>query len=846
MDLADLGLTRDEAEHRLREGLGNAAPNSSSRTLREILAANVFTLFNAIVFTGFATLLALGRWQDALFGLPALFNTLIGVVQEFQAKRTLDRLAVLNAPTARVLRDGAETDIPLEQVVLGDALVLRAGDQVTADARVIHTAENGPGALELDESLLTGESHSVPRRIGEEVLSGSSVVGGSGLAEVVRVGADSYAASLTAQAQRFSMVRSELRSSVDRLLKWITWALGPVVLIVANGQMQSHGGWETAIASGAWREAVVGAVAAVIAMVPLGLVLVTSIAFAVGAVTLARRNVLIQELAAVEGLARVDVLCLDKTGTITTGEMTLDGVESITETPGWERVLAHLGCASDANSTARCLAERFEPGGRPLEVAHEIPFGSAWKWSGLVVPAGEASGTWIFGAPEFVFSGVSAEAGGVVSIEGAGADPLIVQTLTRAGECAAAGLRTLVLAHSPATEAPDETPTLPAKLAPVALITFRERVRPDAAQTINYFAEQGVGIRIISGDDPRTVAAVAREVGIDCNGGFDARALPTDEVELGEVLEREHVYGRVTPEQKVSLVRALQARGHVVAMTGDGVNDALAIKEADLGIAVDSAAQATKAVSRLVLLDGRFERLPGVVAEGRRVIANIERVSMLFLTKTTYALSVGVIFGLLAWAFPFLPRQLSITDGLTIGIPAFFLAIMPNASRYREGFLRRSLLFAVPSGLIVTAGLISVYLVGERFGPFTVSEMQSASTLTLAGIALWVLAVLSRPFHWFRILIVLAMYAGLAIVWAIPISRQFFEIGWLPEPLGFAVLIIVGVGIILVELLRAWHVRQIRATDERHRSRRDASPAKPFRATGPRPVVSSSLAQDRR
>ena len=797
MNQAVMGLTRDEAEHRLREGLGNAAPNSSSRTLREILAANVFTLFNAIVFTGFATLLALGRWQDALFGLPALFNTLIGVVQEFQAKRTLDRLAVLNAPSARVLRDGTETEIPLENVVLGDALVLRAGDQVTADARVIHTVEQGPGALELDESLLTGESHSVPRRTGDEVLSGSSVVGGSGLAEVVRVGADSYAASLTAQAQRFSLVRSELRGSVDRLLKLITWALGPVVLIVANGQMQSHGGWEAAIESGAWREAVVGAVAAVIAMVPLGLVLVTSIAFAVGAVTLARRNVLIQELPAVEGLARVDVLCLDKTGTITTGEMTLDGVEPIADAPGWEAVLAHLGSAPGANSTARCLAERFESGGRPLEVEHETPFGSAWKWSGLVVPAGEAPGTWVFGAPEFVF-------------EAGGADPLVSETLTRAGECAAAGLRTLVLAHAETTAAPGETPTLPAALTPVALVTFRERVRPDAAQTMGYFAEQGVGIRIISGDDPRTVAAVAREVGIACNGGFDARELPMDEAELGEVLEHEHVFGRVTPEQKVSLVRALQAKGHVVAMTGDGVNDALAIKEADLGIAVDSAAQATKAVARLVLLDGRFERLPGVVAEGRRVIANIERVSMLFLTKTTYALSVGVIFGLLAWAFPFLPRQLSITDGLTIGIPAFFLAIMPNASRYREGFLRRSLLFAIPSGLIVTAGLISVYLVGERLGPFTVSEMQSASTLTLAGIALWVLAVLSRPFHWFRILIVLAMYAGLGVVWAIPWSRQFFEIGWLPEPLGIAVLVIVGVGVILVELLRAWHVRQIR------------------------------------
>lgn len=794
-----LGLSNAEAEQRLQNGEGNAQPNSSSRTLREILWANVFTLFNGIVFTGFATLLALGRWQDALFGLPALFNTLIGVVQEFQAKRTLDRLAVLNAPTARVLRDGSESEIALERVVRGDVLVLRAGDQVTADATVIDTAASGPGGLELDESLLTGESHAIPKRSGDAVLSGSSVVAGSGLAEVIRVGADSYAAGLTAKAQRFSLVRSELRGSVDRLLKWITWALGPVVLIVANGQMQAHGGWAAAIESGEWQEAVVGAVAAVIAMVPLGLVLVTSIAFAVGAVTLARRDVLIQELPAVEGLARVDVLCLDKTGTITTGEMTLDDATPLAPAPGWERVLAHLGADPAANSTAKCLSERFEIGGEQLDVAHEVPFGSAWKWSGLVVTGGEARGTWVFGAPEFVFAG-------------RGADPEIGEALRRAGECAQNGLRTLVLAVADTCEPPAETPTLPASLRPVALVTFRERVRPDARQTMAYFAEQGVGIRVISGDDPRTVAAVAREVGLECGEGFDARELPSDPEEMAEVLDREHVFGRVTPDQKLGMVQALQRRGHVVAMTGDGVNDALAIKESDLGIAVDSAAQATKAVARLVLLDGRFDRLPGVVAEGRRVIANIERVSMLFLTKTTYAFCVGVIFGLLAWAFPFLPRQLSITDGLTIGIPAFFLALMPNAARYRAGFLRRSLMFAIPSGLIVTAGLISVRLAGEAFGPFSEQEMQSASTLVLAGIALWVLAVLARPFHWFRLLIVFAMYAGLALIWAIPWSRQFFEIGWLPDPLALAVVTIVGVGVVLVELLRAWHVRATRSS----------------------------------
>lgn len=273
-------------------------------------------------------------------------------------------------------------------------------------------------------------------------------------------------------------------------------------------------------------------------------------------------------------------------------------------------------------------------------------------------------------------------------------------------------------------------------------------------------------------------------------------------------MERERVFGRVTPQQKRAMVHALQLRGHVVAMTGDGVNDALAIKDADLGIAMDTATPATKSVARLVLLDGRFERLPGVVAEGRRVIANIERVSKLFLTKTTYALSIGLVFGLLAWAFPFLPRQLSITDGLTIGIPAFFLALMPNADRYRSGFLKRSLSFSIPAGLIVTAGIVSLHLIANSIGPFAETEMQSAATLTLAGIALWVLAVLARPIHPFRVLVVLAMYAGLALVWAIPIVREFFQVTWLPEPLGVLVLAIVGVGVALVEVLRAWHLHK--------------------------------------
>ncbi|WP_416444467.1 HAD-IC family P-type ATPase [Leucobacter sp. HNU] len=790
------GLTSEEAALRFEAGQGNVSSDGSTRSLWQILLANVFTLFNAIVFAGFGILFALGRWQDALFAFPALFNTVIGVVQEFNAKRTLDRLAVLNAPTARVRRDGADAEIPLQQVVLGDLLVLHTGDQVTADARVVQTDEQGPSGLEVDESLLTGESDAIRKRYDDEVLSGSSVVSGTALAEVVRVGDDSYAAKLTNEARRFSLVQSELRGSINRLLKWIAWALGPMILIVAYGQIQSHGGWERALESGEWREAVVGAVAAVIAMVPLGLVLVTSIAFAVSAVQLSRQNVLIQELPAVEGLARVDVLCLDKTGTLTTGKMGFGETIELHEVAGWRGILGRIGSAPDANLTAQCLAEPFG-GEQAPPVTGEIPFDSARKWSAVITggPAAEGGGTWVFGAPEFVL----AEARGDAEVE---------RVLQQAGELAEAGKRTLVLAHSAVIDGPAEHPELPAGLVPVALVTFHERVREDAAQTLAYFREQGVEVRVISGDDPRTVAAVAREVGFDAPHGFDARTLPDDQAELAEVLETERVFGRVTPQQKRAMVHALQSRGHVVAMTGDGVNDALAIKDSDLGIAMDSAAQATKAVARLVLLDGRFDRMPGVVAEGRRVIANIERVSMLFLTKTTYAFAIGIIFGLLAWAFPFLPRQLSITDGLTIGIPAFFLALMPNASRYRSGFLRRSLTFAIPAGLVVTAGLIALRIVGHDMGA-TVVQMQSASTLVLAGIALWVLAVLARPVTAFRAAVVVAMYAGLALIWCIPIVAAFFRVEFLPAPLAIAVLVVSLVGMVVIEALRFWHRRRV-------------------------------------
>ncbi len=795
---AGAGLSRGDVATRTRSGLANRIPDATSRSLWEIIRANVLTLFNAIVGASFIILLLLGSWQDALFGLAAVGNAVIGVVQEYRAKRSLDRLAVLEAPLARVLRDGAVQEIPTADVVLDDVLVLRAGDQVTADASVLES-----GGLESDESLLTGESDPVDKDAGSEVLSGSIVVAGRGTARVVRVGADSFSSRLAADAKRFSLVNSEIRNSLDRILRWLTWALLPVALIVANGEMQARGGWQEAIASGAWTSALVGVIASVIAMVPLGLVLLSSVAFAVGGVRLAGNKVLIQELAAVEGLARVDVLCLDKTGTLTEGRIIFDGVHELAgpAEPGWEHALGWFAADPEANATSRCLESDFEhDGGTPA--VSSVPFSSARKWSSVTFDGGgPRPGSWILGAPEVV---LGAPPGG------AGTGPAAGGVLDRAGQLAASGLRTVLLAYADGTTITVNDPTLPADVIPVVVLTFREQIRPDARQTLDYFRDEGVELKVISGDDPRTVAAIARTVGLEVAEGYDARKLPADPLLLEEVMDDNSVFGRVSPHQKKDMVAALQRRGHTVAMTGDGVNDVLALKEADLGIAMNSAASATKAVARLVLLDGRFERLPGVVAEGRRVIANIERVSKLFLSKTAYSIAIAVSFGLLSLQFPFLPRQLSFTDGLTIGIPSFFLALMPNTRRYRPGFLRRSLSFAIPAGLIVAGSLLGLNLYATSSGAAGSGpeSLQSASVLTLSVTGLWILTVVSRPLDAKKLAVVLAMCASFVILFNLPLAQEFFHLAWPPADLLRAALVAAVGGGLALEVLAWIHGRK--------------------------------------
>jgi cation-transporting ATPase E len=820
--LLSVGLTAAEVASRVAAGLGNSVPFTTSRSFLRILQANLFTLFNAIVGGSFVVLLVLGYWQDALFGFFIIANVLIGVVQEFRAKRTLDNLALLHSPRARVLRDGVVVEIAPADVVMDDALVLRAGDQIPADAVVLSST-----GLEVDESLLTGEADPVLAGLGREIWSGSTVVGGFGTARVMRVGTDSYANTLTEQAREFSLVRSELRESLARVIRWISWALLPVSALVINGQMQAVGGWGAAIASGAWREAFVLSTASLISMIPQGLVFITSVAFAVGALKLSRRNVLVQELAAVEGLARVDVICFDKTGTLTEGTLELNDVEPVVETASaaaWSSVLGWFGADRNANATARALSPRFTA---PVGVtpASSVMFSSGLKWGAVSfaddaasftavgTQPGTLAGTWVLGAPEIMI---------------AGGAQVAASATERLSYLADAGFRTLLLAHSdvaPGVSIPPTStepalqpalePALPPALHAVAIVTFREKVRADAAETIRYFREEGVTLRVLSGDHPRTVAAVARSVGLDVTGeAFDARTLPTDPAELSAVLERHQIFGRVSSAQKKDIVIALQRAGHVVAMTGDGVNDALALKQADMGVAMGSGAAATRAVSRIVLLDGQFSHLPHVVAEGRKVTANIERLSKLFLTKTVYAMLFAIIFGLLLWEFPFLPRQLSAVDGLTIGLPALVLALLPNTRRYLPGFLKRAAVVCLPFGAVTAAAVIGVVHFA-RLGGFTATQTQSAATITITLIGLWVLVVLMRPLDRVRFALIGGMYVALAVVFLLPILSNFFLLAIPPLPLLETALIAATAGSVLIEITHRVLVSRATITPQR-------------------------------
>ncbi|MDO4243725.1 MAG: cation-translocating P-type ATPase [Actinomyces sp.] len=822
------GLSAAQVEQRVQQGLTNAYEEKTSRSAVQILRANVLTIFNGILGSALVLILIVGHWADALFGFVLLLNTATGTIAEIRAKRALDRLAVLETPRALVLREGRRQEVEVGQVVLDDVVHLSTGQQVPADGEVL--VSNG---LEIDESILTGESRPVRPGPADRVLSGTTVTAGSGLFRTTAVGADAYAHRLAREARRYSLVVSELQAGTNRVLHWISWAIVPVALLLVWSQLRQAGGIDQALDSGAWRVALVAGIAGVVGMVPQGLVLLTSVNFATAALSLARSKVLVQELPAVEVLARVDVLCLDKTGTITTGRIRLGEVQAPTgpadrrPDPQAITALAVLTGGPEPNPTAQAIADGLSelaqagPGefrraldNRPGQGVTAVPFSSRRKWSAVRFEGR----TWVLGAPEIVLA--AAEDGRPV--------------LERVQALAAQGVRVLALACSPRPwqeggqdggddtgEDPDGSArgardhVLPPGLEVAALVTLAEEVRPDAAQTLAYFREQGVEAKVISGDNPATVATVARRAGVRAPDGgelvaLDARELPTqaddpeDLERLARALEGASVLGRVTPEQKRALVRALRSRGHVVAMTGDGVNDALALKDADLGIAMGNGAPATKAVARLVLLSGEFAALPGVVAQGRRVMANTERVASLFLAKTVYATLIAVVVAATAISYPFLPRQLTIVSSLTIGIPAFILALAPSSRRYRAGFLRRVLLMAVPAGIVAGVATLAVHTWLTAVGAHD-EQVTTGATLVLVAAGLWLLTLTARPLLGWRLGLVLAMAGAAVLGVVVPAVRSFFLLAW-PTPGVWWIILIVAAsavgGIEIVHLLR--------------------------------------------
>lgn len=816
----------------------NEFDNSSSRSIVAILRANVFTIFNAILASAVVVVLAVGSWQDAVFGFVLLLNTLTGTIAELRAKRALDNLAVLAAPAAHVIRDGEAKDIEVSQVVLGELLELRSGDQVPADGQVL--SSNG---CEIDESILTGESVSVRKHENDQVLSGTTVIGGSARIRVTAVGEHSYANRLAMEARKYSVVTSELQEGTNRVLTWISWVIVPMTLLLLWSQLRVAGGISGSLDSGQWKAAVVLAVAGVVGMVPQGLVLLTSVNFAAAAMTLARRKVLVQELPAVEVLARVDMLCLDKTGTLTSGAVELDHIESClgsacadgdggslaagkvsadaaaggsagtgsgavvpaSADDAARAALAYLVGGSEVNATGSAIAAGLT-GLEPAQARYAIAFNSARKWSAVQTQAG----AYVLGAPEIVLAGStgsgSTEADNADS-DGTGLGSTDNAALERVKALASTGKRVLVLAHSNQALDQSENPTLPKDLTAALLVVLAEQVRPDAAQTLDYFKRQGVAVRVISGDNPVTVAAIAAHLGLrNPDGGepvgVDARTLPAieDTQALADVLEKHTVFGRVTPEQKRAFVNALKSRGHTVAMTGDGVNDALALKDADLGIAMGNAAPATKAVSRLVLLNSQFDALPSVVAEGRRVIANMERVASLFLTKTTWAALLAAVVAITGFVYPFLPRQLTIVSSLTIGIPAFVLALAPTNQRYRAGFLARVLRLSVPAGVIVVVGVLCARLTLILMGSNR-NQISSVCTLVLVAGGLWLLSLTARPWVWWRAaLVVIMSAAALAVVLLAPL-RGFFDLAALTANSWLVLVCAAGIVCVALETL---------------------------------------------
>ncbi len=700
------GLSEAEAEKRTAEGRVNGSAEIKTKSVGQIVRENTLTFFNFLNIILAVIVLIFGEIKNAMFIGVIFCNTGIGIFQEIRAKRTIDRLTLISAPKAHVIRDGTELEIPNSEIVEGDLCVFRAGNQASADCEVV------TGDCEVNESLITGESDPINKNVGDKILSGSFIISGEVRAVAVGLGKDSFANKITSGAKYVKKTDSKMMNAINKILKGISIIIIPLMaLLVYNGVYLANPPQE-------FDRAMVSTVAAIIGMIPEGLVLLTSIVLAVSSIRLAQANTLVQDMFCIETLARVDVLCLDKTGTITEGSMQVAETKCLdcTEEELDEAMTALMCALSDTNPTAGAVKERWG-GISALNAAETVPFSSARKWSGAYFPE---KGSYVMGAGEFILGERFGE---------------LKETAEKFSE---GGRRVIMLARS---EKPFDGKALPEGIKPLALIAITDRIRTEAPDTLRYFAEQGVGIKIISGDNPLTVSCVAAKAGVaDADRYIDASTVEN----IGEVVDDYTIFGRVTPPQKLELVKALKAKGHTVGMTGDGVNDVLALKEADCSVAMQSGSEAARNVSNLVLLDSNFASMPKVVAEGRRAINNVERSASLFLSKTTYSLLLAVLFVIIQMPFLFEPIQMTLINALCIGLPSFLLALQPNRELIRGSFISNVLRRAIPNGISAVLAL-SAGIICSRIYGFTTEQLSTMSAFILADVSFVIVLLACHP-----------------------------------------------------------------------------------------------------
>lgn len=772
------GLSQGQVAARVAEDLVNHNSTVPTKSVACIIRDNVCTLFNLVITILGVAVLLVGSYKNLLFMGIMFCNLIIGIVQEIRAKRIIDRLSLLSAAGAHVVRDGKTSVIPVEEIVLDDVLELERGNQVICDCILLD------GACDVNESLITGESDSVGKKPGDLLLSGSFVVNGRCRARAEHVGAENYVSVISNEARRHKKAKSEIMNALQRIILVVSIAIIPIGAALFYNQYNLDGN--------TLQHAVVFTTAALIGMIPEGLVLLTSSVLAISVIRLSKHQVMVQELYCIEALARVDVLCLDKTGTITEGSMELKEVRPLdgVSDEAVEEALSHLCAVMEDDTPTFCsIASRY--GGKPSKKAERIlPFSSEKKWSGAYF--GE-KGSYVLGAPEMIL-------------------PDLGKYKPLADELAAQG-RVLLLAHSKGDFAGKE---LPAALSPMALLLIQDVIRPDAKDTLRYFAEQGVTLKVISGDNPITVSTIARRVALpDADRYVDATTLHTPE-DIADAVERYAVFGRVSPQQKKQMVQALQKKKHTVAMTGDGVNDVLALREADCSVAMASGNDAARNVSQLVLLDSNFSSMPQVVREGRRSINNLQRSASLFIVKTIYSICLALLFLFLPMRYPFVPIHLTLISALTIGYPSFVLALEPNHDRIRGSFIKNVVSRSVPTAATILTGVVSVMLVGPCFG-LTEGQVSTVCVMLAAFTGLLLIFKLCTPFNLLRRLLFGSICAALLLCFLF--FQSFFSLTAFSTPLLVAGAIALA-GVFLLFWFYQWLYQRLQAWWRRRESSR--------------------------